>query len=91
MDIILVMFVGVFVGKKVYPNKYKKINEKAQGVFIILLIFLMGLSLGKNPYFTDDLMELGGTSFLYAMSSIVFSVISVKIFCKKLEKKGKET
>lgn len=89
MDIIFIMFVGVFVGKKVFPNKFKKMNEKVQGFSIILLIFLMGLSLGNNQHFTDELLELGGSSFLYAVSSIIFSVISVEIFCKNLVKKEK--
>ncbi len=86
LDVIIIMLIGVIVGNKIFPQKLKMINENFQIVTVIVLIFTMGVSLGKEADFLENLFTLGAVSILYAIVPIIFSVISVyfltKIFMK---------
>ena len=56
MDVIIIMCLGVLVGKKVFPRKWKRINEFLQTICTMLLIFSMGVLLGSR---NDFLTEIG--------------------------------
>ena len=64
MDILLVMCVGVLIGNRFFPEKYKRFNAKLQVVCTVLLIFCMGVTLGSRENFLQELGSLGLTSFL---------------------------
>ena len=50
MDVIIIMCLGVLVGKKVFPRKWKRINEFLQTICTMLLIFSMGVLLGSRIF-----------------------------------------
>lgn len=90
MDILLVMCIGVLVGNRFFPDKYKKVNEKLQVLCTVLLIFCMGVTLGSRENFLQELGTLGGTSFLFFVIPAGFSLILVFLLTKKFmpEKKA---
>lgn len=82
MDVIIIMVIGVLFGSKVIPDRCKKIVEKIQFLSVILLIFIMGVSLGRTEGFVENIMELGFVSGVYAIVPIIFSVIFVYMLTK---------
>ncbi len=89
MDVIIVMCVGVFIGNKIFPAKLKKWNEILQTVCTVLLIFSMGVMLGRRENFIQELSSLGIQSFLLFFIPSVFSVILVYPLSKYFLEKRK--
>lgn len=77
MDILMVMCVGMLIGNKFFPSRYKKINEQLQLICTILLIFSMGVTLGKRENFIQELSLLGWHSFIFFFIPSLFSLIIV--------------
>lgn len=94
MDVIIIMCLGVLVGKKVFPQKWKRINEFLQTICTMLLIFSMGVLLGSRNDFLSEIGSLGSRSFLFFLIPSVFSVLAVypltRIFLGKKRQKKKE-
>ena len=80
MDVIIIMCLGVLVGKKVFPRKWKRINEFLQTIC-------------RND-FLSEIGSLGSRSFLFFLIPSVFSVLAVypltRIFLGKKRQKKKE-
>lgn len=91
-DIFLVVGIGFFIGYKGFLNeKGIKINSKLQTVWLMLLIFCMGVSIGRNGEIVKNLPLLGGKAVLFAIltalcSTIVIYILSILF----LEKEGKK-
>ncbi len=91
MDILIIMGIGILIGAKFFPEKHKKKNEKIQIVCTVLIIFSMGVMLGKRENFIQELSSLGLTSFLYFLIPTVFSIFIVYLLSRMfLKKKTKE-
>ena len=94
MDVIIIMCVGILVGKFLFPAKWKRINEFLQTVCTLLLIFSMGVLLGSRENFLSELTSLGFQSILFFLIPSVFSVVAVypltKLFLDKKRDKKKE-
>ena len=94
MDVIIIMCVGILVGKFLFPAKWKRINEFLQTVCTLLLIFSMGVLLGSRENFLRELTSLGFQSILFFLIPSVFSVVAVypltKIFLDKKRDRKKE-
>ena len=94
MDVIIIMCLGVLVGKKVFLRKWKRINEFLQTICTMLLIFSMGVLLGSRNDFLSEIGSLGSRSFLFFLIPSVFSVLAVypltRIFLEKKRQKKKE-
>lgn len=94
MDVIIVMCLGVLVGKFLSPVRWKRINEILQTVCTVLLIFSMGVKLGSREDFVKEITVLGSHSIIFFLIPSVFSVIAVypltRIFLEKRRKKGEE-
>lgn len=91
MNMLLVMCVGILIGNRLFPEKYKKVNEKLQTVCTVLLIFCMGVILGSRENFLEELGTLGGTSFLFFLIPSGFSLILVYPLTRKfLAEKNRE-
>lgn len=89
MFILVIMALGAVVGFFLFPDKKLKWCERIQFICIYLLIFSMGIILGSRENFIEELMVLGANSFIFAVVSIIFSVILVFFLTKKfLYKKG---
>jgi len=85
MDILIIMGIGIFIGLKFFPDKYKKKNEKMQMVCTILIIFSMGVMLGRRENFLQEITSLGLTSFLYFFSILIVYLLT-RLFMKNKSK-----
>lgn len=91
MEILIIMCVGILIGNKFFPNKYKKINEQLQLICTILLIFSMGVTLGRRENFLQELSVLGWHSFIFFLVPSLFSLIIVFVLTYHfIEKRNKE-
>ena len=93
MDVIIIMCMGVLIGKLFFPVKWKRINELLQTICTHLLIFSMGVLLGSRENFLRELAALGSQSFLFFLIPSLFSVLAVypltRIFLNKQREKKK--
>lgn len=87
MDILLVMCLGVAVGKFLIPKNAKKGFEWLAFLCTFLLIFAMGMNLGGDENFFAELWSLGGKSFLYFLIPTAFSVVLVYLLTRNFGKK----
>lgn len=91
MDILLVMCVGILIGNRFFSHKYKKVNENLQLICTILLIFSMGVTLGRRENFLQELNMLGWHSFIFFLVPSLFSLIIVfGLTYHFIEKRNKE-
>jgi predicted Kef-type K+ transport protein len=75
IEILLLMFGGMLLG---YLIRHKKsiisIAERLTVWSIFLLLFLMGLSIGRDPLILGNLPSLGLTALLISISGILGSL-----------------
>lgn len=67
-------------------DKGKKINEKAQLIGLLLLLFSMGISIGANNDVVSNLNSIGLQAFVFALLTTLGSIICVFIVSRKLSK-----
>ena len=91
-DIFLAVGLGVLIGYKGFiKEKGIKLNSKLQTVWLMLLIFCMGVSIGRNGDIVKNLPLLGGKAVLFALMTALCSTIVVYILSHLfLEKEGKK-
>lgn len=86
----VIMLIGIFIGARMLPEKYLKINVKIQLIVTILLLFTMGVSFGAQPTFFADLRAAGLVSLVYAAGGVLLSAGAVwllaKVFLKGAQK-----
>ncbi len=87
--IVLFMALGVLAGA-VVPLKthHVELLGKLQSAGVILLLFVMGLSMGLDRKLLSQLSTLGYKALVYAGLTTVFSIAGVYLFTRKLVKKG---
>ena len=95
MDILVIMCLGILVGRFLMIKKLRTANEYLSLLCTFLLIFSMGVMLGQKENFLREITSLGITSFLFFLFPTVFSVLIVyfltrKFLCKKEEPKEEE-
>lgn len=66
------MAIGLFFN---LGEKAKKLNSNLQLIGLVLLLGSMGISIGANPKIMSNLSAIGFQSFLYALTSVVFSTL----------------
>lgn len=77
MLILIIMAMGCLLGTVSFSKQLKQKNEKLQTICTVLLIFTMGIMLGKRENFIQDIAFLGSTSFLYFLIPTILSTILV--------------
>lgn len=90
--IFLSVGIGFFIGYRgLLREKGIQINSRLQTVFLMLLIFCMGVSIGRNEEVVKNLPLLGGKAVLFAILTIICSILVVYILSTLfLEKEGKK-
>lgn len=83
MDVLIVMCLGIIAGRFIIPNSAKKWSELMSLICTFILILSMGIKLGKNENFLNDLSTLGLSSLLFFLIPTVLSIIIVFILTKK--------
>ena len=67
MDILIVMCMGILVGRLFRSGRIKKVNELLSLACTFVLIFAMGGTLGQRENFVREFLSLGGASFLFCL------------------------
>ncbi|MDD4842906.1 MAG: LysO family transporter [Anaerotignum sp.] len=89
--IFLVLIVGFLIGFfGLLKEKQIKINSRLQTVWLLLLIFCMGVSIGRNGEVIKNLPVLGGKALLFAVLAVIGSVAFVFAFSKLFLEKEEE-
>ena len=93
LKIFVSLSLGFLIGyRKLIGAKLIMINSKLQNVWLLLLIFVMGMSIGADRDTLQKLPSLGGKTLNFAVICIVGSVMTVylisRLFFEKEE--GKE-
>ena len=87
--IFIVLALGFVVGfRGILTEKGLKINAKLQTVWLMLLIFCMGVSIGRNGDIIQALPSLGGKALLYAVLAVIGSIVVVYLLTKVFLRKG---
>ena len=85
--IIGIMFTGVAIGYLFKNLSFLRNTEKTISYTIILLLFILGLSIGSNKLIIDNLAAFGWQAAVIALSatcgSILASWMTLKLFFKK--------
>lgn len=89
--IFLAVGIGFLIGfKRLLKEKGVQMNAKLQTVWLMLLIFCMGVSIGRNGEIVKNLPALGGKAILFSVMTILGSTIVVYIvstlFLEKVQK-----
>ena len=75
--IFLVLGLGFLIGYKgVLQEKGLRMNGRLQTAFLLLLIFCMGVSIGRNGEILRNLPLLGGKALLFAVFAILGSTLA---------------
>ncbi len=95
MDVIIIMCLGVLAGRFFSRPRTKKLSETISVTCTVLLIFSMGVTLGRNENFLNNLSSLGLSSLLFFLVPTIFSIFIVflltkKMMTKKITKKREE-
>ena len=89
--IFISLLLGFLIGYKKWLNeKMILLNGKLQTVFLLLLIFVMGMSIGMDKSILTQLPALGGTAFIFAVAACIGSVIVVYIISRIFFKEEKK-
>ncbi len=90
--IFLVLGLGFLIGYKgLLQEKGLRLNGRLQTAFLLLLIFCMGVSIGRNGEILRNLPLLGGKALLFAVFAILGSTLAVYCLSRLfLQKEGKK-
>ncbi len=83
MDTIIIMCIGIIVGRFLFTDRMKKGNEYISLTCTFLLIFAMGVMLGKKENFLQELSSLGLYSFLFFAIPTILSIIFVYMLTQR--------
>lgn len=76
--IFLAVGIGFLIGYKgLLQERGIRINGKLQLLWLLLLIFSMGVSIGRNGEIVKNLPILGGKALLFAIFAILCSTLAV--------------
>ncbi len=91
---LIIMLVGVFIGnKKILKNSIMKNLDSIQNFALMLLLFIMGISIGIDKEVVKSFGSIGMKAVVLSIFSVVFSVLGVKMVSAKVlktEEKRKE-
>lgn len=90
MDAVIIMCLGVLVGRFFVPISLKKGNEFLSLTCTFLLIFSMGVKLGRNEHFFEELTTLGLSSLLFFFVPTLCSIVVVYLLTQRFMKKKKD-
>lgn len=88
-DIFLAVGIGVFIGYRgLLKERGLWLNGRLQTVWLMLLIFSMGVSIGRNGEILKNLPLLGGKALLFALLSVAGSIAAVALLAKAFLERG---
>ena len=90
-EIFLAVGIGFVIGfKGLLKEKGIQLNTKLQTIWLMLLIFCMGVSIGRNGDIVKNLPILGGKAVLFSVLTILGSVVVVYVLSTLFLEKAKK-
>lgn len=84
---LLFLIIGICAGY-IFNGKYTdKLQKISLNVSILLLLFFMGTSIGKDPLLTTKLSTFGIQALVISGFSIFFSILAVLLIIKIIDNK----
>lgn len=83
MITILLMCGGIAAGKFLFKKEFSRYNGKLQTLLTLILIFLMGVTIGKNEDLKSNISVIGFDSLIFCLIPSICSVILVYIVTRK--------
>lgn len=78
-----IMGISIYLGQRGFlKDKLKGKIEKIQLASLIILLFIMGIGLGKKKDIISSFSVIGLKSVIISLSAIVFSVLSLYLYNK---------
>lgn len=88
---IVIMLFGAFLGnRKLIPKVLMKRIDSIQFLCLLLLLFIMGVSIGLDEEVIQSFGTIGVQGIVFALFSIFFSIIAVRLIASKVLVKGGE-
>lgn len=88
MDILLYLIIlalGAFIGnRKLLKDSIMKKLDHIQTLALLLLLFIMGISIGMDRDVITSFATIGIQAIILAVFSVIFSILGVKLVSKKL-------
>ncbi len=89
---ITLILIGSFVGSKnLFPEKLNKKLNFFQNICLFFLLGVMGYKIGISDEIFSNFNKIGISALIISFFSVVFSIIFVKISCKKIVTTKKES
>ena len=90
MEILVILCIGVAIGRLIFPRRAKAVNERLQIVCTLVLIFSMGVMMGQRENFLGELATVGVQSFVFFLFPTILSVVCVHLLTRRFlgNKKG---
>ncbi len=66
--------VGLFAA---FPGRFLTVCGALQNFCLLAVVFTIGVSLGRRPDFTQNILSLGGAGLAFAFASLAGSVLAV--------------
>ncbi len=88
---IAIMLFGAFLGnRKLIPRVLMKKMDTIQFLCLLLLLFIMGVSIGLDEEVIRSFGTIGVQGIVFALASIIFSIAGVRLIAAKVLTKGGE-
>ena len=88
-SILVVLGIGITIGVKAnLSEKFKTCNAKLQQYGVILLLFIMGATMGLNKSLLSNIKNIGLKAFIFAILTSICSLIIVYTMSKSALKEG---
>ena len=87
---LVIIVLGAFIGSKnlLKDSVIKKLDH-IQTVALLLLLFIMGISIGMDKEVINSFATIGMQAMILAVFSVAFSILGVKMVSKKVLKEEK--
>jgi len=90
LQIIIALVLGIMIGIFFkFSDKNKKYLSKYQEIGVVILLFVMGISIGINPNVVNNLSKIGLKALSFAILTTIFSVAFVYLITQLITKKMK--
>lgn len=87
--IILFLITGIFIGIILNEKSYLlKISNYISNISLLILIAAMGANLGNDKKIIENLTSIGFQAVIFAIMSIIFSILVLKLFNRILFSKA---
>lgn len=90
MSILFFLVLGIIIGAKInFKERSIKLLNQGQSIGVILLLFVMGLSIGLDKDLLSKLQSLGYKALIFAALTTAFSIAAVFLATYKYKTGGK--